>query len=235
MSAKKRVGALGAILVASLTSCADPKLMPAEPPGAATTASAAPQEAQAQEAGVRVVITTNAWDGRPEALGTVLTPVRVQVENRGDRAVAIRYSAFRLTSPSGRTYAAIPPYDIEEDMARPVASPYYRSAGFGVAPYLGGFYPGYGPYGGSFGFDAPYYGTYYPYWQGYRDIDLPTEDMIERALPEGVLEPGGQVAGYLYFENVEEEGSATFRVLLVGPDGAEPYGEISIPLVAADV
>lgn len=48
--------------------------------------------------------------------------------------------------------------------------------------------------------------------------DLPTERMIRRALPEGVLEPGGAVAGFLYFDEVDDETRRiTFEADLVAP------------------
>ena len=44
------------------------------------------------------------------------------------------------------------------------------------------------------------------YWERFvpvmRTVDLPTFDMLRKALPEGVLEPGGRLSGFVYFEDV---------------------------------
>lgn len=37
---------------------------------------------------------------------------------------------------------------------------------------------------------------------------LPTVDMIERALPEGVLDPGRRMSGFLYFEHLRKPSSS---------------------------
>lgn len=44
------------------------------------------------------------------------------------------------------------------------------------------------------------------YWDRFgplmRAVELPTSDMLRKGLPEGVLEPGGRVTGFLYFEGI---------------------------------
>jgi hypothetical protein len=103
----------------------------------------------------------------------------------------------------------------------------YRTEGFYVAPYGSTLYPTMPTYAGEFPYDPIYYNTYYP---RYRHVELPTPDMLARSLPEGVLEPGGRMAGYLYFEPVPEDAEAVrFEVQLVDAKTGQPFGAIAIP------
>jgi hypothetical protein len=54
--------------------------------------------------------------------------------------------------------------------------------------------------------------------------------MLEQALPEGTLQDGGTVSGFLYFQGVaEREKLATLKAQLVDARTGEPFGELSIP------
>ena len=60
--------------------------------------------------------------------------------------------------------------------------------------------------------------------------------MVQKALPEGVLEPGGRMAGVLYFENVDigdvngDDDMGRFSMDLVDASTTRAIGTISIPL-----
>jgi len=57
--------------------------------------------------------------------------------------------------------------------------------------------------------------------------------MIQRALPEGVIEPGGHAMGFIYFQQLDRDaGTLTLTFDVVdGRSGASP-GTIRIPFVA---
>lgn len=175
--------------------------------------------------GVTIEARSDAWSGFPPNLDRV-TPLLVTIENDGRVPLRIRYNEFTLVSPStGETYRAIPPFNIRGTEVEPITSLGY--SGFWVAPYYAPYYPGLRPYYGAFPFDRYYYDRYYPTWV---DIELPTGDMIQKALPEGVLDPGGRVTGYLYFENVDRDaGVVQFTGELVSAASGEQIGEIRIP------
>ena len=65
-----------------------------------------------------------------------------------------------------------------------------------MAPYYSAVYSTMGVY------DPYYYDAYETY---YADIDLPTPEMLQHALPEGVVDPGGSVTGFIYFEDVSDD------------------------------
>jgi hypothetical protein len=177
--------------------------------------------------GVHVTARAQAWQGTPQALHEQVTPMLVTISNQSGVPIRVAYNQFRLVSDSGRRYSAIPPFQIDGQVKTTIGLPHYPAAGFGYAPYL-----------------EPYYASVpiYPfepnigYWHRYgtimRTVNLPTEDMLQKALPEGVLQPGGRVRGFLYFEGV---GSDVERVQLRAdfrnPRTGNNVTRISIPFV----
>jgi len=209
----------------------------------------------AQEAGVRVWVNGDAWNDDPLDLRDVLTPVHVSIENAGTRPLRLAYADFSLVGDSGMRYAAMSPLRADSELptsslepgqpqlmnAQLVKTQFMKTAAhrasparvrprfhhhhFYIAPQYGYFYPGYPLWGAPF----PY--TYFgggPYsWPR----TLPTDDMIAEALPEGVLEPGGHVDGFVYFQTVgRRETRVRFDYKLYDARADAKLGEIIIPL-----
>src|SRR4029077_16065662 len=116
----------------------------------------------------------------------------------------IRYNRIALTDSLGHRFAAMPPYDTDGKVTESytVQNPAYGFNGFSVAPYLSRWYPRFSRFGGTFAYDPAYYT---PYVTRYRQIDLPTVDMVQRALPQGVLGAGGRASGFVYFEPLDRD------------------------------
>ena len=189
--------------------------------------------------GVRMTAETGAWDGLARVT-TEVTPIRVTIENGSSAPIRLRYDEFALVNPQGRRYAALPPYGVEGsvedpvlvDAYDPVTTPGFAYSGFSVALYYGSVYPTLTPYAGSFGYDPLYYDRYYT---AYRDVELPTQEMVREALPEGVIDPGGRVSGFLYFERVPPSAPRVrFRADLANAQSGETFGEITIPFVVEE-
>lgn len=76
----------------------------------------------------------------------------------------------------------------------------------------------------------------YPYWWGYPypyyyQVPIPSQDMVNQALPEGVVEDGGRVAGFLYFQRVvDRESRLRFEARFVDAKTNELVATIKIPL-----
>lgn len=136
-----------------------------------------------------------------------VTPIRILIENRGDEPVSVRYEDFALFGNSGSTYRALPPFDIEGSaivLGGPdtsLSNPAIEYRSFRVFQPYGPVYPGLDTFGGPYYYEG-YYSETYPRWPR---RELPTEEMLERALPEGVIDPGGRLAGWLYFERVDDD------------------------------
>ncbi len=209
--------ALGACAANSATFEPAPGAQPAPAAGGAV----------ATDAGVRVVAEGNAWTGRPASLDQKLTPFRVHVTNNSTHQLLVRFRDFRLVTPTGETYFALPPFQIDKQVTRTI-TPAYPYTGFAVAPYLSPYYPDLTA-ADPFLFDEPYYSTYWPIIQ---QIELPTVDMVDKALPAGVLEPGGTVSGFVYFQHVDPK-AARVRLVIDLPRASthEDFGKVEIPFV----
>ena len=229
--------AVAAGLLVVISGCTTtPELSPAP---SANEARGLEEAAVSTVEGVNMVAGADAWPGRPEIREEV-TPLRVTIENNSNQPLRIRYSEFALVSSTGKRYAALPPFAIEGDVEEPVVfesdyavpRPAFSYNRFSVAPFYAGTYPAMQSYPGAFYYDQFYYDRYYTYW---REIDLPTEEMLERALPEGVIDPGGQVEGFLYFEKVDvEEPRVRLRADLVNARDGDIFGTITIPFTVQE-
>lgn len=180
--------------------------------------------------GVRLTAQAADWPGAP--IEREVTPLRILIENQSEVPIAVRYSAISLVD-RGRnvSYAALPPLDIEGSIDVPITALDRRGinyAGFSVAPYYSPYYPGLSTWPHAFAYDDLYYDTYYGRWV---QLQLPTPDMIANAMPEGVLEPGGQLGGWIYFEQVEDRGEPVveLRYEVSNAETGESMGTIMIP------
>jgi hypothetical protein len=156
----------------------------------------------------------------------------VAIENHSRQPLRIRYSEFTLTGSRGFTSAAIPPYRIA-GTATALADetalvPRFAYDRFDLAPTYWGYYPGIPRWRYGWAHDTFHYDHYYPAWE----VALPTSDMMEQALPEGVLEPGGRVTGYLFFQRLDSHVTgATFRATLIEPTSGRSFGSLRVPFV----
>jgi hypothetical protein len=184
--------------------------------------------ARAEASGLQLVADGTAWKGVPEDLERSLTPVRVTLENRSGRPVRLAYGDFALVSPESHfRYAAIPPLTLS---GASLASGYGGSGREDFLP-LGS---GRNAYGGRWGpgpFIGPYRDPFYPHpYVAQCEERLPTQDMLEQALPEGTLESGGRVEGFLYFQGVAaRERRVVLQARLVDASSGEPLGTLDIP------
>ncbi len=184
--------------------------------------------------GVKVTVTTQQWPGNQQVRNHV-TPLKVTIQNNGKQPTMIRYGNFALVSEDGDHYAAIPPFNVEGEIEKPVIVGDYRftpildADGYAVAPYYRSPYK-FPVYESVYYYDPLYYRTYHVYWRT-RSEELPTTEMLQRAIPEGVVRPGGRISGFLYFDAVDPGNEkVTFRGTLTSPDTGKNLGTVTIPL-----
>lgn len=157
----------------------------------------------AEAAGVRIEANGDAWTGQPSNLGRLITPVLVTVQNKSGKPLRIQYKDFKLTGSPGFNSVALPPFKITGSVPSApveVTTPGFGYDGFQLAPYYGSYYPGLGLWDGPFDDDYSFYTTYFAQWP----VQLPTKEMIRRAIPEGVIAEGGRLSGFLYFSKVPQ-------------------------------
>jgi hypothetical protein len=181
--------------------------------------------AVATDAGVQIVTSSDAWRGYPGDLDDVVTPLLLTFTNDSGRRLALRYEALGLVTPGGVLYAAVAPFDITGWVFQTIEAS-YPAGGF-TPYYYSSWYPGGAVYGGS-PYRVPYYGGVQP---ALERVSLPSGDMVQKALPEGVIAPGGRVSGFVFFEKVEDVRRVTFVARLIDASTGEQFGEIAVPFV----
>lgn len=217
--------------VFALGACATSKVL--EPAAGASLAPGHQNVAEMSANGVTIEVAGDSWKGDPQNLGTLFTPVRVAIENQSGKTLRVSYRDFSLSGASGFIYAAIPPLKAKGTLGmREVQSaPKLQLAGwehrrFYIAPHYSYLYPGLDPWAGPFAYDPFYYDRFYSNWPE----RLPTQDMLSEALPEGALQDGGSVAGFVYFQSVTgRESAVKFQMTLVDASDGKSFGLIAIP------
>lgn len=182
-----------------------------------------------QRRGIELVVDGDAWDGRPRNLVKDMTPVRVVIRNKGTTPVLIQHKSFFLDGVTGpRQVQAHAPFTI--DHAGPGQAhivPAFRVDGFYLADYLQPIYgPAFPLWPDTIAYEPHYYRvTWRP--------RLPSLDMLKRALPEGVLDSGGEVAGFVYFPGQPQpQARVLFRVELQAPRTGQDLAIVEIPFRA---
>lgn len=221
--------AKGALLPLFVAACGQAtNLTPA--PGTQPAPSGVGSGAVASSAGVEIEARAGAWRGVPQTLEQEVTPLLVTITNNSDQPMLIRYSAFRLSGVNGKQFGAMPPFDIDEEVTETITVDAFPYTGFTVAPYLRRYYPRLTA-ADAFLLDRAFYSRMVPV---FRTIRLPTGDMVQKALPEGVLAPGSRVAGFLYFEDLDDDvANVTFTADLLNASTQASFGNISIPFTAS--
>lgn len=235
------------VAVAVLSSCVETVLVPT----GSVVREGARQVAFAEAGGVKVWAEFQ-WSGDPANLPDYVTPVLVTIENTSGRTVRLAYQDFTILGSTGLRYAALPPFGIAPGVSeRPqtrddiVLADYHPAAPvirpppppihpvtprihhhrFHVAPHYAHFYVGLPLWAGLWALNSSYYARWSPSWP----VKLPTEDMLQRALPEGALDDGGRVTGHLYFQNVRREAAVQLQATLHEATTAADIATITIP------
>jgi hypothetical protein len=180
--------------------------------------------ATAEAAGVRVVAQTGIWRADPPALDTVVTPILVTVDNQSDVPLRIRHTDFDLVSGDGRRFAARAPREVYGAVVNEGPPAYAYSRGVFMTRRDGGR--------SVIVLDAFPFDPFFDSFPAATWTELPTPDMIRLALPEGVLAPRTNAAGFLYFPRVPRKvSSADFTAALVADHTGAPVATLTIPFV----
>jgi hypothetical protein len=215
--------ALPALALLAL-SCAEGKMLPA---ASAHVIPGAPETATAEREGVRVSADGDDWAAAPADLPTRLTPVKVRILNHSGAPVLIAYRQFALVGAHGHLYRAIPPVPLEHaEGSGGTIEPVYAASNFFVAPRLHDVYPTLAAWSQPLDRDGDTSAERYQLW----GRDLPTRAIRRMGIPEGVLADGGEISGFLYFENAtRRESRLTFRADIDGAQSGDRLTKIELP------
>jgi hypothetical protein len=225
MTAKMAIGPAVLLLTVGLSGCGHGVLRPAP---TAHIVSSESRAAYSQVDGVRCAAEAGAWGGRTGDLTGDIVPLKVWVENRSGRAIRLLAQDFVLVGKSGRSYRPIPvlPLGDGEGPAPPHVEPMYAGTKFYVAPRLHGVYATLEPWRAPLQRDEDLYDRQFRRW----GKQHPTVEMLRMALPEGVLDDGGMISGFLYFEDPRRgEDRLTFEADFGRDDGSGTVAAIEIP------
>jgi hypothetical protein len=204
--------------------CAHGKVL--EPAAGAALAPGLHNVAEAVAAGVTVRVGGDSWKGDPQDLGGLFTPVRVTIRNQSGKTLRVHYSDFTLSGARGSRYAVIPPDKAQGSLrVRDAPSPSSPRPAAWDHPHSSYLFPD--AWAGPFGYEAPYNDQSY--------LNSPrrgrTQDLLSDALPEALVQDGGRVAGFVYFQNVTEHESAVeFEMNLADASDGQAFGRVAIPL-----
>lgn len=237
LKAKKTVyGSLALLAAAALVSSCKTQTQ-LTPAASAQSVSALQQAASVEMQGVSIVVESEAWPF-DRGIEDHVSPLRIEIQNNSDKPLRVRYSDFALVNGNdGKRFAALPPYSVDGNISersvarydRPIDQVGFVHKGFHVSPFYDGVYPRMRYWGRPFEYDPYYYSHYHDYW---RQIPLPTDEMLRQVLPEGVVDPGGSLAGFLYFEKVDSDlMEVEFRYELANANNGERFGMLTIPFL----
>lgn len=135
-------------------------------------------------------------------------------------------AAFHPDSVEGGTLVRVD--DDEGEGGAEEITPEFDSDNFYAAPYWGYAYPGIGWWSGYWGAPYGYYNMYYPYMRRYH---LPTRSMLRKGIPEGVVDKGGYISGFLYFQKPSKNASQPleFTARLIDAKTGRQFGTLEIP------
>jgi hypothetical protein len=105
--------------------------------------------------------------------------------------------------------------------------------GFYVHPYYHGYFHHYAPWP-YFYYGPPYYGSYVYYWDDRYYPAAPSHDVMRFGLPEGVLNAGGRVSGFVYFQNAGARATNLQFTWTAHPLDGRTLASLSVPLVVVE-
>lgn len=177
--------------------------------------------------GVRVLARGGSWHGSPADLGADVTPIEVRIENTSGSPVRLLYEKFALVAESGRVFYPLPVLPLFTPATKmDSVQPSYASDRFFVAPRLQDAYRTLPAWRDVLPRDESLYRLDYEKWTK----NLPTAEIIDKALPEGVLGNGGSVSGFLYFDGeARGQHELLFQANVDDSSGRERIAVITIP------
>lgn len=241
MHTTKLIPLLGLAAAAGCRSATDLEPAPTAPPAPVTMESFGAESAFDAANGVEVAASGRRWPGTLP-IAYEITPLRVRVKNASREPIRIDYGQFSIQETGeGEAYRAIAPFNVEGEVEQrylvPDPTP-FEPAWFGRRYHVYDPFAGY-YYGTPTAWADPYvwsdadWDYYDAYWA---ERELPTGKMLARALPPGVLEPGGRVDGWLFFEKVDEDaGRVHLRAELVDAEDGDRHGVARLPFTAEEM
>ena len=195
------------------------------PASSAKIIAGAPKAAFQEAAGVRCSADTGAWPERAAKPPDEVVAVKVRIRNESGKAIRLLAEDFVLIGKGGQKYRPVPVLPLDGENL-PRLNPVYASTKFYVAPRFRDAYPTLEPWSARLERDDALYDRQFGRWGKRR----PTIEMVRMALPDGVLDDGGLISGFLFFESpLGDEERVMFQADFQQGDGSGTVASIEIP------
>ncbi|HEY6004190.1 MAG TPA: hypothetical protein VIV57_15040 [Anaeromyxobacter sp.] len=206
------------VLPAAVLAAACAQVQPLQAVDPAQVIPGAPNEAQAEVAGVTVHATIGGWRGEPKNLEMRLTPIDVTVQNSSNRTIRLGPEAFTLQTPSGARRAL--PQNEAAWLLRDMFERDKDRFGPRVGAVRGPTFPGY---------DSPD-NPHAPWARSPPGSPIPAlAHWYDTQPAAGTLGPGGTTSMMLFYGTPTRSlASATFEVELVDEQGTA-IGTVRLP------
>ncbi len=160
-----------------------------------------------QRSGVTVVLTTGVWNGAPAGVANEVTVLHILVANEGSEPILLAPGDLEFRDRRGFRYALLDP----GATFRPATAQEIDSGRY----------------------DHEYRDDYDPGQDGDVKRIWPEGDVARLALPWGVLEPGTQMRGYVYFEPLTRNANGGTLTWHLGTPKHQPVLDAVFPLAVA--
>jgi hypothetical protein len=160
-------------------------------------------------------------------------PAHVEIRNRSDRPLRVRYDAFALEAGGAPQAGAVPVLLIDragDNMpgVGGLSGAAWERRDFEIAGDYAVLYPDMPAYEGAF--EATTVDAYRSRAGSAEPAGIRDQELLASTIPEGVIRPGGRVEGTLWFENIDQADSTlAFTMDLVDASTGEEFGTIQVP------
>src|SRR3989337_2207464 len=188
-----RIINFGLILaIVFLAGCASRRLVPL-PDGGLINPEL--RSAMKTDNGVTVTVQASAWNGTPSDLGRYVTPLYVVIQNDTTLSLTLGYDDLMLFDENRTQDNCL----TSETVVKILQAAYQ---GTYVYPPFFSFY-GSAFIGSGFFYFSPYYFyPFYPWWDYPVYYQVPLDDVFNKALMPGRVNPNARVQGFIYFTTI---------------------------------
>ncbi|MGH7799908.1 MAG: hypothetical protein ACREOW_04660 [Thermodesulfobacteriota bacterium] len=206
------------LAIVFLAGCASRRLVPL-PDGGMINPEL--RSAMKTDNGVTVRVQASAWYWTPSDLDSYVTSLYVVIENDTSSTLTFDYPDFVLFDENRTQYNALTPETVANILQAAYRSTYiYPPFYFSGSVFIGS---------GFFYFSPYYLYPFYPWWDYPAYYQVPLDDVFNKALMAGRVNPNARVQGFIYFTTIPSNiKNVTLEIGYKFEGEPEPY-QLSFP------
>ncbi|HEY7535590.1 MAG TPA: hypothetical protein VH878_06550 [Thermodesulfobacteriota bacterium] len=169
--------------------------------------------------GVTVTVQGSAWYGTPRDLDNYVTSIYVVIENNTNSILTFDYPDFVLFDENRTQYNALTPETVVKVLQAAYQGTYLYPSFYGSVVIGSGF----------FYFSPNYFFPFYPWWDYPAYYQVPLDDIFNKALMPGSVDPNANVQGFIYFTTIPSNIKNVTLVIGYNFEGDTERHDISFP------